>query len=122
MTESTLEGCKILLVEDEFFQAMDAKSWLEKAGAEVVGPTGFAEDVPALLHATRVDAAVVDINLGAGASYFVAHTLRDRGVPFMFLTGYGSASVPDDLADVPRLAKPANERKVLAAVRDLIAA
>ena len=35
-----LEGRRILLVEDEYFQALDTKRCLEDAGAEVIGPAG----------------------------------------------------------------------------------
>lgn len=122
MSALTLKGRRILLVEDEFFQAMDAKRMLETAGAEVVGPTGFADEVPGLLHGAAIDAAVVDINLGQGANYAVARRLQSEGVPFLFLTGYNQATIPDEMAAVPRLPKPAEERKVIEAVRGLIAA
>ncbi len=122
MNMQMLRGRRILLVEDEYLQAMDAKRWLEEAGAEVVGPTGYAEDVPALLNSGVVDAAVVDINLGQGMSYSVAEILLTNGVPFLFLTGYDDGSIPGEMAGVPRLSKPADERKVVEVVRGLIAA
>ena len=122
MNGRILHGRRILLVEDEYLQAMDAKRWLEEAGAEVVGPTGHADDIPSLLHGSAIDAAVVDINLGKGANFSVAHMLQSRGVPFLFLTGYDCNSIPGEMSQVPRLAKPADERKVIDVVRGLIAA
>lgn len=122
MTEQMLRGRRILLVEDEYLQAMDTKRWLEEAGAEVVGPTGYADEVPALLRGSAIDAAVVDINLGKGANYSIAAMLQRNGVPFLFLTGYDDGSVPGEMAEVPRLSKPADERKVVEVVRRLIAA
>ena len=116
----SLRGRTILLVEDEYFQAMDTANWLERAGARVVGPTGFAEAVPAILASQAIDAAVVDINLGTGPDYEVARSLRDREVPFLFLTGYQRPALPDDLAAVPCLEKPANERKVVQLIEELL--
>lgn len=113
MRRKTLKGQNILLVEDEYYQAIETKHLLEDAGAKVVGPTAHAGDVAALLAENAVDAALIDINLGYGADFTVARSLRDADVPFMFVTGYDAASIPDDLATVPRLEKPVAEEHVL---------
>lgn len=122
MSAQRLKGRRILLVEDEFFQAMEAKRLFEQEGAQVVGPTGFAEDIPGLLQSERpIDAAVLDINLGRGTNFSVARALRREGVPFLFLTGYNLESIPDELAGAPCLSKPADERQVIAMVEGLVA-
>jgi hypothetical protein len=59
-----------------------------------------------LADAERLDAAVLDRNLGGDSSTAVARRLRDRGIPFAVISGYADAGLPPDLADVPRLAKP----------------
>lgn len=120
MSGRQLEGRRILLVEDEYFQALDAKRWLERAGADVVGPTGFADEVLALLQSNAVDAAILDINLGQGPSYEVAGKLLSEGVPFMFLTGYDSSSLPEEMEDVPCLEKPASEGRIVEMVSRLV--
>lgn len=79
MTAGTLEGRKILLVEDEYFQAREMKAFLEREGASVIGPTGHAEDLPALLANGPVDAALLDINLGSGPTYATADLLKREG-------------------------------------------
>lgn len=100
-------------MEDEYLQAREACEFLERAGARVVGPTGHADEVAAILATEKPDAAVVDINLGNGLSFEVAKSLGSLGVPFMFLTGYDGSSIPDAMRVVPRAEKPANEDYVI---------
>ena len=52
------------------------------------------------------DAAILDVNLGGEMVFPLAEALRDRGVPFMFATGYDSWALPPAYADVPRCEKP----------------
>lgn len=110
----------MLLVEDEYFQAMDAKSWLELAGAQVIGPATDGTQAASLLPGHRIDAAVVDVNLGAGADFAMGRELRRLGIPFLFLTGYDYTVLPEDLEDVRCLNKPADAREVVAALGDLL--
>jgi CheY-like chemotaxis protein len=50
--------------------------------------------------------AVLDVQLGAVTAYRLADLLRDRGIPFVFITGHEASSVPNAYADVPLLQKP----------------
>ncbi|MFA9201180.1 MAG: response regulator [Cypionkella sp.] len=120
MTRGPLEGRRILLVEDEYFQAIDAKRWLEEAGAEVVGPAGNSEAIGGCIAAADFDAAIVDINLGGGPDFGVADELRRRAVPMLFLTGYDRAQIPPEHAEVPCLNKPANAGDVIRTVERLL--
>ncbi|MET3584372.1 DNA-binding response OmpR family regulator, partial [Pseudorhizobium tarimense] len=54
----------------------------------------------------ELDLAVLDINLGGERSFPVAEILRNRGVPFLFSTGYGKNGVPSELSGSPVLSKP----------------
>ena len=54
----------------------------------------------------------LDVNIGGELIYPVADTLADRGVPFVFVTGYGAESIDGRFAHVPILQKPI-ERQVL---------
>jgi ActR/RegA family two-component response regulator len=42
------------------------------------------------------DAAVLDINLGGNQAFSAAEALIDRQIPFVFVTGYGSAVFPSE--------------------------
>jgi two-component SAPR family response regulator len=68
-----------------------------------------------MLETGEVDAAVLDVNLGGELVYPVAETLARRGVPFIFVTGYGAESIDARFARVPVLQKPI-ERDMLAQV------
>jgi hypothetical protein len=39
------------------------------------------------------DFAVIDLNLDGQRTHGIAETLKRRGIPFMFVTGYGSGGV-----------------------------
>jgi CheY-like chemotaxis protein len=54
----------------------------------------------------ELDAAILDVNLGGESVYPVADMLHARGIPFVFMTGYGSASIDPRFAMVPVLQKP----------------
>ncbi|MBE1529451.1 DNA-binding response OmpR family regulator [Sphingopyxis sp. OAS728] len=113
---SGLTGRLVLIIEDDFYLADDAQMALEAAGATVLGPVGNAEDAIEMLATTRPDIALVDVNLGDGASFESAAALKARGIPFVFLTGYDANIIPADYADAPRLQKPADTRSLLAAL------
>ncbi|MGZ9019130.1 MAG: response regulator [Rhodoplanes sp.] len=66
---------------------------------------------------SRMDVAILDVNLRGAPVWPVAELLRSRGVPFVFLTGYASLNeFPAEFADVPRLDKPFVGDELLAAV------
>ena len=104
MTEG-LTGKRILIVEDEYFIATDLKRALAEAGAIVVGPAGTLASAQALVE-EDIDLALLDVNLDGEHSYPLANRLRERAVPFAFLTGYDRWALPPAYRDVPRLDKP----------------
>ena len=55
-----------------------------------------------------LDGALLDINLAGENCFPIADALAARGVPFMFLTGYGATVLPAPYRDVPCLPKPFN--------------
>lgn len=116
MTERSLSGHRIVILEDDFYQAQDCRQLLEAAGAEVIAISATIPDLPALLQKGRVDAVLIDINLGHGLSFDFARELKAQAIPFVFLTGYDAAILPDDLAGSNYLTKPANPERIMAAL------
>lgn len=114
-----LRGTNVLVVEDEFYLAMDIKDEIERAGGKVLGPSPDAASTLTMIDQEAPDCAIVDINLGEGASFEVAAELQRRSIPFVFLTGYDAASIPPELADVQRFEKPADAGRVIEAVTRL---
>ncbi len=106
MTDKSLNGLRILIVEDDYYLATDAMAVIEGAGGQVVGPFGTAEEARAAIDTNGADLAVIDINLGSGPVFDLARHLHSTKLPFLFATGYDQAVVPDDLKSVVRLEKP----------------
>lgn len=121
MTKSaSLEGKRILVIEDDYYLASDERAALEGAGMTVVGCTGDPEEARRLIDDTQIDFALVDINLGDGPAFGTARALRDRRIPFVFTTGYDAATIPEDFRDVLRLEKPFDGRTLLTALGRLV--
>jgi len=114
MTDKTLSGCRIIIVEDDYYQAHDSKQMLEDAGAAVILVSSVVPDLAELQSQGRIDAALIDINLGQGLSLDFARRLREQAIPFAFLTGYDASMLPEDLKDIPCIGKPADGARVLA--------
>ena len=106
MTMSKLEGCRVLVVEDEFYLAKEVCETLTAAGATILGPHPGNAEARAALGGALPDVAVLDINLGQGPDFSLAEELRASGVPLVFFTGYDREVIPDRFASVPRLEKP----------------
>ena len=97
---------RVLLVEDEALVAMMIQETLTEFGFQVLGPLSTASEALAAARERSIDAAVLDINLGDGLVYTVAEILAERGVPFVFVTGYDADSVDSRFSGIPILQKP----------------
>jgi len=117
--ERPLDGKLILIVEDDYFQADDARRALEAAGAKILGP--FADETGGIvaLNNGSPDCAVLDINLGLGPSLEIARNASVLGVPIVFMTGYDEMQIAPEFMNVERLQKPVNARALVAAVAKL---
>ncbi len=121
MTDRALSGCRIVILEDDYYQAHDSKHAVEEAGAQVISVTATVPDLPALMADGRIDAVLIDVNLGRGLSYDFARELRANAIPFLFLTGYDAGMLPEDLAGSPHIGKPADRSKIVAGLASLTA-
>ena len=106
------EARRVLVVEDEALVAMMIQDFLIENGHTVIGPISRVSE--ALLAAKKgdFDAAVLDINLDDGMAYSVAEILAERGVPFVFVTGYQADTIDGRFSGVPVVQKPI-ERQML---------
>jgi hypothetical protein len=97
---------------------------IEDDGFLFVGPFGrFA--VAFLLidkHTTKIDGAIMDINLHGEFSYSVADGLVRCGIPFLFTTGYGAGSLDAAYSSHPRCEKPFLEQALLGALARIVVA
>jgi CheY-like chemotaxis protein len=91
---AALAGRRVLVVEDEPFIAMTLEDMLTDFGCVVAGSVSQVSDALAVIERGEMDAAVLDVNLGAQKIDPVADELARRGFPFVFTTGYGRNGVP----------------------------
>jgi CheY-like chemotaxis protein len=97
---------RVLIVEDEAMVSMLIEDMVCDLGAEVMGPAARFEQAMTLALEADFDLAVLDVNLDGLAVYPIADVLRDRGIPFIFMTGYDSSVVPESYQPNRVLSKP----------------
>ncbi|MPS71032.1 MAG: GAF domain-containing protein [Novosphingobium sp.] len=113
----TLQDGIALIVEDNVIIAMEAEDVLRDLGFGDCRITGSVQDAMALVEGNGVSFAMLDVNLGKDTSEPIAHALHERGVPFIFASGYGErALMAGDFKRVPVVTKPYGERDVRAAI------
>lgn len=101
-----LAGRRVLLVEDESLIIMLIEDALADLGCEIAGVASRFDDAVTKAHTLAFDLAVLDVNLNGLRTFPIAEIVRSRSIPFVFATGYGATSVPDDLKAAPVLQKP----------------
>ncbi len=105
-TPGLLKDRTVLLVEDNMIIALDGEDALRDLGAQVLtaASVGRAREALAL---QSVDLAVLDFNLGHESSLPIADLLKERGIPFIFATGYGDGlEMPTRFENVTLVKKP----------------
>ncbi len=107
-----LAGKRVLLVEDEMLVALLVEDMLADAGCIVIGPYARVPEALAAAKAEMVDLALLDVNVAGEKVFPVAHALEERGVPFLFLTGYGQAALPRNRPDWEAVSKPFGSREL----------
>lgn len=110
---------RVFIIEDEFMLVMLLEELLPTLGYEVAGTAASLDQALGQLPALDTDMAVVDVNLAGTESFPVADALRERGIPFLFTTGYGQQGLPERFADTPVLAKPFRRHDIEAALARL---
>lgn len=113
----------VLVVEDSLILAVDLEAGLRRLGARNVYVSGNLEDALVIAEGTELDVAILDINLKDRASFPVADRLTERGIPFIFATGYGRDwQFPERFDAVPVLAKPFTTTALQGAIEAALAA
>lgn len=113
---------RILVVEDEYLIARHMRTLLSRLGNEVIGPVPNLEGAIQLARSERLAAAILDIKLADDRPvYPLADLLAQRGVPFLFVSGYSAADIPPRYRRVQLIVKPASLQAFHAAVDGLLA-
>ena len=108
---------RVLVVEDEMMVALLVREMLADFGYRVVGPIAQLDRAVETARKEAIDVALLDVNINGREVYPVATTLTDRGIPFVFVTGYGQAGLRPEFRACPTLQKPYRPEDL----RDIIA-
>jgi len=111
---------RVLVVEDVMVIADVLCDVLRESGIEPVGPSATVDKALHLIATSVVDAAILDIRLLNGRSFPVAYALRDRGIPFVFVTGSKAEEVPSNLKNELLFLKPPEPGELAEAIRRLL--
>jgi CheY-like chemotaxis protein len=97
---------RVLVVEDEVLIGMLLEDMLSDLGYEIAATASRVEEAATLARDGQFDAAILDVNLNGQEVYPVADILAERGIPFVFATGYGEGGLPPHYQQRPTLQKP----------------
>ena len=109
-----------LIVEDETLIAMLIEEAVSDMGLAVMGPVSRISRALQLLENESPACAVLDINVAGEPIHPVAQLLAERGVPFLFVSGYGDAGLGRDLPKRRVVEKPFAVPQLQAAIRKLL--
>lgn len=106
-----VKGTNILVVEDDYFLAMELGRYFSTLGASVLGPSPSLESAHGFLDKT--EAAILDVRLADKNVFPLADELLRRRVPFVFYTACPETAIPARFQHVGYLQKPAEPHCVV---------
>ena len=121
MPDSSLATPRLLVVEDEYLIRMLLEDMLAELGYDVAAAVGTMAEASELAAHGDFNAAILDVNLDGEKIYPVADILAARGLPYVFVTGYGERSLPEPYCDRPALQKPFKGDQLKAVLAGLLA-
>jgi DNA-binding response OmpR family regulator len=114
----SLRDKSVLVLEDEVLIALDLQRALEDAGVGRV--LTFDDQEAALARAILeepIDLAIMEVRIRGLPCFETAEALRARGIPFIFVTGYGTEiEEHGGFEDVDVVAKPFRDEQVTGAL------
>ncbi|HXX51762.1 MAG TPA: response regulator [Xanthobacteraceae bacterium] len=114
-------GKRVFVVEDESMIRMLLEGMLTDLGHTVAAEAGGIDEAVALAKKETFDVAVLDVNLNGHPVTPVVEILVERGVPFIFASGYGQRGVPEAYRAIPTLQKPFQADALARAIETAIA-
>ena len=95
----------VLIVEDDFIQAANLAEVVQQdLDAEALAVATVSEALKIIPD--NIELAILDIEVLDGKSYPAARKLIRNDIPVIFVSANARASLPDDLKEIPFLAKP----------------
>jgi CheY-like chemotaxis protein len=111
---------RLLVVEDEYLIRMLLEDMLDDLGYRVAAAVGTLAEAREAAASGDFQAAILDVNVDGEQIFPVADILAKRGLPFVFVTGYGEGSLPDPYRNRPALQKPFQADRLKAMLEGLL--
>ena len=117
-----LDGLRVFIVEDDLVIAMELEGLLSGLGCRVFNTAASIGQALPMLAGEPPDVAVLDVNLRGQLVTPVAEALRERDIPFVLVTGYGSERLREPaLQGVRCLRKPVDAHLLRRALCEVLA-
>jgi len=121
--EQPLGEQRVLVVEDEYFIALEIADTLTAEGAEIAGPVENVAKATKVVSEEHVDLCLLDIALiGGERSYPLVDLLSEAGVPVIFVTGYEREAIPSRYGKLPIIVKPFDRDILLKTIAEQLGA
>jgi DNA-binding NtrC family response regulator len=114
-------GASIFLVEDEGLIRLMLADMVEELGHRLVAEAANIQDAQVLAETAIFDLAILDVNLAGSTVTPVAKIIDSRGLPLLFITGYGSGGRPETFRKRPALQKPFSVSKLGETINAILA-
>jgi DNA-binding response OmpR family regulator len=118
MSRPHLQGCSILVVEDEPLITMDISMAFEHTGAHLT-TTNTVKHARLLVEHDGLSAAILDHALADGECTNLCARLLERNIPFLMYTG-AERPTEGPCKDAPHISKPSTHERLLDAMEELI--
>jgi CheY-like chemotaxis protein len=104
--EPPFAGTQVFVAEDEFHILLLLEDMLASLGCRIIDSASRVDVALQLAQRLAVDVAVLDVNLCGQKIYPAAEMFRQRGIPFIFSTGYSLSGIDPAWAKYPVVQKP----------------
>jgi len=101
---------------------MELESLLKELGCVPLDPASTIPKALRALERDRPDVAVLDVNVSGERITPVAEALRERGIPFLLVSGYGTERLRDGpLQGATHVRKPVEAHRLARALAEVLA-
>lgn len=97
------------------------RDFLTDIGCEIGGVAVRFMDALEKARSQSFDVAILDVNLNGRHVFPIAEVLAERGLAFVFSTGYGPTGIPARFEGAPVLQKPFQQEDLERALRAALA-
>lgn len=115
-----LKDCRVLIVEDEMFVALDHEATLRGVGCTGLATAATIRSALEKIRSWHPNIAILDLNLHGEHTFPVADALDDADVPFVIVSGHSRRILPARHEARPFLDKPSRPHVLVQALQEAL--